>query len=299
MSNHLSISSLIEFWSCPEKWRLNQIAKRAGKRVVTCDMLRGTATHAAIETALRQKGTPHTMSVATEVAAAVEKEWPLVQLRADEQVVGPEISKAHLLREAERAAAAYIKQEVPEINPIGIETAFDLTHPEWGDWHVIGRLDIVEDGLIRDVKTTKHPLSKSDENVAHDSDQLTMYALAYFAELGKIPKVQLDYIVLTERAHVVSRPSERTTDDLRRIVERVANTIRAIENYHSGLTHDGIDQGPVFNKFSPAVRGRWGACRANSCQFWSQCGMGGGRSDYSLDGLTSIPTKEEIEDDDA
>lgn len=256
-------------------------------RECSCDMLRGTATHAAIEAALNHKmDTSGACSGAEYIAvipSVVESEWSKVRLHADELVVGAEISKNHLIHDATRAAECYIKQEVPDIVPIGIETKFILKHPSWGNWTVEGRLDIVEDGLIRDIKTTKHPLSKADENVAHDSDQLTMYALAYFAETGKIPKVQLDYVVLTERAHVVSRPSERNMADLQRIIERVASTINAIER---------LEASPPTIPLPPAVRGRWGSCKQSSCSFWSSCPMGGGTPTLTLNGLESVPCEE-------
>lgn len=197
-------------------WRKRYIDKPEGYNTITTAMLRGTAAHAAIEAALRSKMESGVIGRVDEytgvIPTVVDREWPNVVFANDEMMLTQTDVRDGVIAEAKRIASYYIESEAPSIKPIGIETDFCLHIPGCDGWEVVGRIDIVEDGRIRDVKTARRC---PDDDVAEHSDQLALYALAYYAETGKLcEKLQLDYIIPSKRIHTVPRETTRTKEQL-------------------------------------------------------------------------------------
>ena len=283
----ISISALQRYWQCPVNWRKRYIDKPDGYNTITTAMLRGTAAHAAIEAALRRKMESSGLNNGEEYVAviptAVDKEWRKVVFTDDEMMVARSDVRDGVIAEAERIASFYIESEVPSIKPIGVESAFCLHLPGCERWEVIGRIDIVEDGRIRDVKTSRRC---PDEDVAEHSDQLSLYALAYYAETGKLcEKLQLDYVIPSKRIHTVARETTRTKEQLGQLCWRIATTLQAIE----------------AEVYHPALRGKYGQCKKSACSFYSGCVYGGStHQHFNIDAVKSVPTQEELDvsDDD-
>lgn len=269
-------------------WRKRYIDKPAGYNAITTAMLRGTAAHAAIEAALRYKMEPleavcvdmpqMTKRFLSVIPAAVDKEWHKIALTDDEKMFGHQAARDSAIADAERIASYYIESEVPSINPIGVETAFCLHLPGCERWEVIGRIDVVEDGRIRDIKTS---LRCPDDDVAEHSDQLSLYALAYFAETGKLcEKLQLDYVIPSKRIHTVTRETTRTKEQLGQLCWRIATTLQAIE----------------AEVYHPALRGKYGQCKRQTCSFYDGCIYGGNAGQhFAVESVRSIPTREEVD----
>lgn len=293
MLKHLSYSSLSLFWQCPEAFRLRYCGPKP-PNTTNSALLTGVATHEAVAACAKQHMADPTIEFPATyiddlVLQCVSKHWDGFRPGDKELTLPLEILKSAVVRDASRAARYYVQNELPNRRPIAVETAFELTHPFW-PIPVVGRLDLVEKDLVCDLKTSKRT---PDQNAADDSDQLTLYALAYLAETNTIPAVQLDFIVLTDRTHMLSRTSTRKMSDLQGMVERIAVTQQAILQL---LDNTQPGHAPA-EKWSPALRGKWGKCKSMTCDFYKVCTMGGGVSTASLEGLKSIPTAEEIEED--
>lgn len=279
----ISISALQRYWQCPVNWRKRYIDKPAGYNSITTAMLRGTAAHAAIEVALNNRLGGHSVDgfiPAISIESAVDKEWPKIALTPDEAMVGIEAIRESVIADATRIAKFYVESEVPSIKPIGVETAFCLHLPGCERWEVIGRIDVVEDGRIRDIKTAARC---PDIDVAEHSDQLALYALAYFAETGKMcEELQLDYIIPSTRIHSVIRKTTRSKEQLGQLCWRIAATLQAVE----------------AEVYHPAQRGKYGQCKKQACSFYDQCIYGGNAGQhFAIDAVKSIKTEEENTDE--
>jgi len=135
----------------------------------------------------------------------------------------------------------------------------------------VGEQDIVEligteQLVIRDTKTSK---KSPNDTAAHESSQLTAYALASKVLDGQIPnEVKLDYLVdLKGGVKPMTLASTRNLDDIDNYLSRLANSIATIR---SGM-------------FVPAPDTAWW-CDKRYCGFWSTCpyARGRGRTDVSL-----------------
>lgn len=267
-------------------WRKRYIDKPAGYNAVTTAMLRGTAAHAAIEESLTRYihgvGTGLSEAVIADVVTtAVDKEWPKVEFNEMEALVGLGTTREGVIEQATRVASYYIESEVPSIKPIGVETSFCLHLPGCDGWEVVGKIDIVEDGKIRDVKTS---MRCPDDDVAEHSDQLSLYALAYFAETGRLcEKLQLDYVIPSKRIHGVVRETTRTREQLGQLCWRIAATLQCIE----------------AEVYHPALRGKYGQCKRQACSFYDGCIYGGNAGQhFEINAVKSIKTEEELNVDD-
>lgn len=277
-TKHLSWTALSLFWSCPEAWR-RQYLEPDAKRISTTSLVTGSVIHSVVEqytihrfrtlNSLPSVDVPEPLPVKDLVRKYLTEEWPLVKLTDEERMLPMESVFDGVGRTCERGAQIYIDNVLPETTPAGVETEFNLTHPSWNGWSVKGYLDRVElapRDLVCDIKTSKRT---PEQNAADVSDQLTLYALAFYAETKRIPVVQLDYIVLSARTHVLPRTSFRTIEDLQRMVERIAATTRAIDALLTGN----------IAPLSPALRGTYGRCKPSTCGFYQDCPLGGGPAD--------------------
>ena len=135
----------------------------------------------------------------------------------------------------------------------------------------VGEQDIVEligtqHLVIRDTKTSK---KSPEKGLAHDSSQLTAYALASKVLDGQMPaEVKLDFLVdLKGGVKPMTLSSTRNTDDIDNYLSRLANAIATIR---SGM-------------FVPAPDTAWW-CAKKYCGFWDTCpyARGRGRRDVSM-----------------
>ena len=114
---------------------------------------------------------------------------------------------------------------------------------------LVGRIDIEEAETIRDTKTSaKSP----QEDEAHMSDQLTIYALGKKVETGVMPKkLYMDYLIKTKVPKTLTLETERTDADFDRIFRLIERGIEV------------IDKGT----FTPNPSGWW--CSDRWCGFWA------------------------------
>lgn len=149
-----------------------------------------------------------------------------------------------------------------QIQPIEIQHKIE-TWPLGNDISIVGFIDIVDLQadetraleVIRDTKTKEKAPNPSD---AHESQQLTMYALLRMAETGRMPDaLALDVLWKTpakgELKHQVL-PTTRTKDDFVSLVNRINEGIEAVDK--------GV--------FIPASEGAWN-CSPRWCAYWDTC----------------------------
>lgn len=128
----------------------------------------------------------------------------------------------------------------------------------------VGEMDIVEAETdnpenpyklltVRDTKTSK---KSPPENTAHESTQLSAYALASQVEYGKLPDMlALDYLVdLKKETKAMTMPTHRDAADTQAYLDRV---VRGIVSIRSGV-------------FTPAPDTAWW-CSEKWCAYHSIC----------------------------
>ena len=136
----------------------------------------------------------------------------------------------------------------PIIEPVQVERFFRLELQGY-PMDLVGRIDIEEAETIRDTKTSaKSP----QEDEAHMSDQLTIYALGKKVETGVMPKkLYMDYLIKTKVPKTLTLETERTDADFDRIFRLIERGIEV------------IDKGT----FTPNPSGWW--CSDRWCGFWA------------------------------
>lgn len=134
----------------------------------------------------------------------------------------------------------------------------------------VGEQDVVESfGSYLAIRDTKTSAKSPNASRAHESSQLSAYALASHVLDGKIPDaVKLDFLVDLKRGvKTATLESTRNFDDIDNYLNRLANAVAVIRS----------------GNFVPAPDTAWW-CSATQCGFHSTCpyARGRGRTDVSL-----------------
>lgn len=233
-------------------------------------MLKGTATHAAIEANMRAKletGAPLPSEAIRDAAADAFT----AATRAGEYVLDgdyAEMSASDALASGKDGAVGlaelHAAQVAPLIEPTGVEMRVRLPESEALPVVLFGVVDLVDRGqIVRDTKTSKKSPAKDS---ADSSMQLSAYALLYAGlNDGRLPaKLTLDYLVETPGGKRSSTVQETTRgwEDVRAFVARANAALRVIE----------------AETFLPAPADSW-VCSPKWCGYWDRCPFGAaGRS---------------------
>lgn len=106
----------------------------------------------------------------------------------------------------------------PTITPTYVERSWIVEIPGY-PVDIAGRIDLQEDGLIIESKTTGKSPPAGD---ADNDEQLTMYAMASLVLDNEIPRLRKDYVVKTKTPKVAdSQYTSRTQEDFEPILARV------------------------------------------------------------------------------
>lgn len=150
-----------------------------------------------------------------------------VMLTAEERFAGAAAVKGEAVDKAIRLAGLHAKEMAPALSPTHVQRAWVLDLKGY-PMDLAGTIDVQEAAAtVRDTKTSgKTPSAE----IAHQSDQLTMYALAVQVLDGQAPaKVVLDYLVDLKTPKAVTFESTRSKEDFAVMLRRIENGIRAIE----------------------------------------------------------------------
>lgn len=150
--------------------------------------------------------------------------------------------KAEAIDGAIELASLHHRQIAPMIKPAYVQKKWVIELTGF-PVDLCGTMDIQEDDLtIRDTKTTG---KRYDPSAAATSDQLTMYAMAQYADNKVIPDVVLDILLKTKRL------TECETQRAKRTVEHFKKTLRRVE-----IMVKNIEKGDAY----PTGRNTWLCC---------------------------------------
>lgn len=203
-------------------------------------------------------GTPAPIEEVLDVARdAIKTEWEEgVAEDADYKRNGGKLAIGKTIDDAIALSRLHYKQVAPAINPFATQREWVIDDTASGA-QLAGTIDILSQtrsGVeVLDTKTAKRTPA---ESTAHDSLQLTAYALGMVVIDGlKTPvRVGLDYLVKTTTPQYVGLRATRTTQDFSHLAERLR---RAEEVRRAGA-------------FQPAPLESWW-CSADWCGYHSTC----------------------------
>jgi PD-(D/E)XK nuclease superfamily len=255
-------SGLQQFWRCGEAYRRRYIERE--KTPQSANMAIGTAVDASSNADLSNKIQACVLLPQDEVQDiardTVNREWDSVRVTDEDRDEGPAADKGDAVDAAVGLAGFHHETVAPILTPTHVQRPFVLDLENYPDWQLAGTIDVqaLDDlgGIhIRDLKTSgKSPV----KTLAHDSLQLTMYAMAVRVADGQmVAGVHLDYTVRTPKRHelkYVALDSTRDVDDFGPLFARVEN---AIENIEAG-------------RFAPAPTDAWW-CTQKFCAYFETC----------------------------
>lgn len=201
-------------------------------------MLRGTVVHAVATQGLLRKlhgeDLPSVEEAKDLAATEFDATWRGgVSLNQDEVMAGVRMVEAESKDFAVDLSAFHVERVAPAIQPVAVERKI-IVRPKDSDLVIHGTLDLVastpQGEAIHDLKTSQKSPNK---NAAETSQQLSMYAVLRFAEVGTLPeRLTLDYLVRTparlERKHVALETT-RTVEDVRAMVNRLNKAVEAVQ----------------------------------------------------------------------
>lgn len=157
--------------------------------------------------------------------------------------------------EVVKLAKVYIKSASPKIQPVAVEEKYLM---DMGKAKVLCYVDVVDDKeRVIDYKSSGKKMpdgSGKQLNAADSSDQLTVYAAAYFQTHGKLPKaVGIETMVKTKDPYHQSLTSTRTKADVKRV----------------GTLFSALHKGVKAGVFAPAVGTV--QCSPSMCGYYKTC----------------------------
>ncbi len=251
--NHFSVSQLTMFQRCGEQYRRRYMEGDIfppGLALVT-----GRATHKSAEVNLKQKvASGEMVNLDVALDAAREEVHGMFEDGVDTEGKEKGAARDEATDEAVALSEVHYKDLAPLIQPVGVEEKFEidvgLGRP------LLGFIDVVEDGAIRDLKTAKRSPSQSDVDV---NQQLTAYDLAKTKQGKKPDEVIIDAVTKTKKPKVVTVVSTRTPKDHDRLVARLGAMEKAI----------------AAGNFVPTDPTNWN-CDERFCGYYSTCPYAGG-----------------------
>ena len=217
----------------------------------------GKSTHRSVERDLRHKIEHRELLSLEEIQDtardALVREWQHsdISLEPEELELGLQVVREQAIDKAVRLASLHHMDMAPQVEPVSVEHEWTIELPGY-PMDLAGTIDILEAGAVRDTKTSK---KTPNERVAHESLQLTAYALAVkVIDKVEVGQVCLDYLIDTKTPQAKTYSSTRDADDYRVLLARIETATLAIQK--------GI--------FVPARESDWW-CSAKWCGFYSTC----------------------------
>jgi hypothetical protein len=259
---NLHVSGLELLYKCGEAYYQRYVLGRKARPSVAAVI--GSSTHQSVQANLQNKlsnngamlEVEHIKSIARD---AIEDRWK-GNSEDDEPALTKEERATGLIAVKRDSIDTTIKLSVlhrldlaPIIHPTSVERPY-VVNLDGYPYNLAGKTDIEEcsGDVIRDTKTAAKTPSKEE---AHDSEQLTMYALLKRVVHGKLPsRLYLDKLVKTKEVKVETRATIRTEDDIAMQMRRIERAIDVIER----------------GAFAPTNPANWW-CSEKWCGYWPQC----------------------------
>ncbi|MBI3609549.1 MAG: UvrD-helicase domain-containing protein [Nitrospirae bacterium] len=216
----LSYYKIDDYLTCPLKYKFAHLIRPPVPRPPT--VMYGSALHTAAQACLRQKMAGRTMPL-DELLQVFENAW----------VNDGFLSREH--EEQRRAAGRetlrrfFQREEASDVVPSAIEKSFKFfIDRSPGSAKVTGRWDRIDevDGEVRviDYKSSAVKTQKKADEETKKSLQLSIYALAYREQHGRIPdRVELHFLEsgLVGRAEKTDRDLEKTAATIREVASGI------------------------------------------------------------------------------
>jgi hypothetical protein len=254
---HLSASALRMYEDCGEQYRRRYIEHE--KIPPGIAMIRGSSVDDSVSFNLQSlidsgEMVPKELALTTAEEAITNRLNNQEVLYSDEEVAeGIKNVKGRTVDSVIGLSGLHYDKAAPDINPIAVQKKWTLELDNF-PFNILGYLDIEE---LKNIIDTKVSGKSPNGNAADISEQLTLYALAIYAEKNFIPTVRLDYLVETPKNKTRSyKPLEstRTMNDFRTIVNR-------LETMASGIEKE---------VFMPCSSDHW-KCNPKWCGYYSTC----------------------------
>ncbi len=253
--NHLSVSSIELLFKCPKAFEYRYIDKI--KTPPKAGMARGKAVDAAVNVDLEAKMSTGSLlpeeQVIDTARDTLEREWVEVEDTEDKPV-----------DEVVSLARLYHGAVAPKVEPTAVQHHWRMHVNGMRD--LVGFIDVMEPGRIRDTKTAKKSPRRDEADV---SFQLDMYSLYDRVANAQTPTRHLDYLVANKTPKLVQLESAAPTlAEIQPTLERIAAANKAID---AGI-------------FPPAPTLAWW-CSASWCGYHARCPYAKKPTTISLSGL--------------
>lgn len=257
-------SALDTLHMCGERYRRRYVERDPWHSAVAPTV--GLAVHDSSRTSLQNKiNTGDLLSVddcADLGHAFLNARWDAqgIWLNDDEREQGEAVVRGEAVDKVVRLSRFHAGYLAPLLKPIAVERSW-VIECEGYPFDFAGTIDVEELGpVLRDLKT-KGASPKQGE--ADYSDQLTMYALSKYAQIGELPTAMwLDCIVDLKRGPVLKQQcTTRDAQDVQIFARRLENAAKVVE---SGV-------------FTPARRSDWW-CGPKWCGYYDSCRYVRGRT---------------------
>lgn len=265
----LHYSALSMLWKCGEMYRRRYVENEIIPPAVS--MIVGISAHRSAEKNMKNKCTTGELLPLEAVkdiardAVNHESDNSGITLSEDEVKVGYKKVKGEAIDNAVAFSATHHEKLAPTINPISedhVEKKWVVTLPDY-PVDLAGTIDVEEHNCVRDLKTSgKTP----GQSIIDDSDQITAYAMAIYAESKEIPEVcALDYLVKSKsgvKAKTIA--STRDKNDFKVFLMRLERSIEVIRK----------------GAFAPTDQGNWW-CGPKWCGYATTCPFYRGKKQFT------------------
>jgi len=237
--DHLTPSSINTYENCGVKFYYNYIEGRPAP--ATIPMIVGSAVHKGIEYDL-------TNVIRKNEHVDINQLLDVVSHHYDDRLI--EIEEGDKLKGKDNAIKMiklwynHFKNNYSNIKEVEKKISIEMV----GIPKIRGRIDIVEEGTITDIKTGFTHKTIEDAN---SSTQLTIYSLAYLAEYGKLPNLQFDSITINSIQRI---PTYRNADSLKATIKYIQQIWEAIQK---GIFIPTYPDNPM--------------CSKQNCEYWNIC----------------------------
>jgi hypothetical protein len=271
MTRRISYSQINEFRKCGRLFYFNRIDPDAPRFPVPYYFQFGSAYHKGLEVGLADKkdtGREPNLSMMLDAFNETLK-------KPDREIDWTGSDLQELETNGLELVSIYRNDIVPGIEPVSVEEPRIITFRN-RDYNMLTISDL-EAVQTDNVMTIDHKTAKETPtmNEAHDSEQLTAYALSYYSEFGKIPdKVRLDYAVrmkkgpgkVTKHRYISAREtkhgfvgivpveSKRTIDHIKWYLAVIEDTVKMMD----------------IGVYLAAPAGSW-YCTEYACDKWDYC----------------------------
>lgn len=224
MPDHLSVSQVTTYLSCPRKWRFRYIDQLPPEHR-SSDLAFGSAIHSAIEWWQNER-IEGRLPEERDVLRIFRADWTSETAMGD---ISYENQSWEEYRDLGEALIGLFTKRFVSMLPVAVEVPFEvpLFEPRSGvelSLPLVGRLDFIGEGIVYEVKTASRKTKASNWSL-----QLCAYAYAYRCATGRRPEVRVIELLKTKEPAIEVLDFAVTDRDEAWFLEVTAEVLRGIE----------------------------------------------------------------------